>query len=203
MEEEEHMTKTRKLLVTLLVVGVVGTLAGLGTFSAFSSTTQNTGNSFDAGTVYLSDNDGGSVLYGVSGAKPGTTVTKCIKVTYTGTLDADVHLYTLSTINAIGSYIDLSIDRGHTTGADTFPNCTTFVSDSNVYAGTLGAFATAKNSYANGINAYPLAQTKWGTNDYVVYRFTLTMQDNNGANGGNAGAMTSGLHDFTWEARNQ
>jgi hypothetical protein len=37
----------------------------------------------------------------------------------------------------------------------------------------------------------------------VVYRFTLTLQDNNLANGGNSGAMTSGLHDFTWEARNQ
>jgi len=197
------MSKTRKMLVTLLVVGVVGTLAGLGTFSAFSSTTSNTGNSFDAGTVYISDNDGGSVLYSVTGAKPGTTVTKCIKVTYTGTLDADVHLYTTSTINAVGQYIDLSIDRGHTTGSDTFPNCTTFVSDGNVFSGTLGGFATAKNSYANGIAAFPGAATKWVQNDSVVYRFTLTMEDNNNANGGSGGALQSGSHDFTWEARNQ
>jgi predicted ribosomally synthesized peptide with SipW-like signal peptide len=198
------MSKTRKMLITLLVVGVVGTLAGVGTFSAFSSTTANSGNSFDAGTVYLADNDSGSAMYTVSNAKPGTTVTKCIKVTYTGSLDADVHLYTTSTINAVGQYIDLTIDKGTLSGANTFPNCTNYVNEtSNIYSGTLSNFASTKNSYANGINADPGAATKWVTNDYVVYRFTLTMQDNNLANGGSGGALTSGLHDFTWEARNQ
>jgi Camelysin metallo-endopeptidase. len=198
------MSKTRKMLITLLVIGVVGTLAGVGTFSAFSSTTDNTGNSFDAGTVYISDNDGATAMYTVINAKPGTTVTKCIKVTYTGTLDSDVHLYTSSTINAVGAYIDVTIDKGTLSGANTFPNCTNYVNEtSGIYSGTLSNFATTKNSYANGINADPGAGTKWVTNDYVIYRFTLTLQDNNLANGGSSGALTSGLHGFTWEARNQ
>lgn len=198
------MSKTRKMLVTLLVIGVVGTLAGVGTFSAFSSTTDNTGNSFDAGTVYLSDNDAGSAMYTVSNAKPTVSVTKCIKVTYGGTLDADVKLYTTSTINAVGSYIDLTIDKGTLSGANTFPNCTNYVNEtSGIYSGTLANFASTKNSYANGIAANPGAATKWVANDYVVYRFTLTLQDNNLANGGSGGALTSGAHAFTWEARNQ
>jgi len=54
------MSTTRKMLLTLLLVGVVGATAGLGTFSAFSSTTDNTGNNFTAGSVTLSDNDAGS-----------------------------------------------------------------------------------------------------------------------------------------------
>ena len=198
------MSKTRKMLITLLVIGVVGTLAGVGTFSAFSSTTDNTGNSFDAGTVYIADNDAGSAMYNVTNAKPATTVTKCIKVTYTGTLDADVKLYTTSTVNALGSYIDLTIDKGTLSGANTFPNCTNYVNEtSGIFSGTLANFTTTKNNYTNGIAVNPGAGTKWVTNDYVVYRFTLTLQDNNAANGGAGGALLSGAHSFTWEARNQ
>jgi hypothetical protein len=41
-------------------------------------------------------------------------------------------------------------------------------------------------------------QTAWNQNDVVVYRFTLTLQNNPAAAG-----TTSGLHSFTWEAQNQ
>ena len=196
------MSKFRKTLVTLLVLGVVGTLAGVGTFSAFSSTTDNTGNTFAAGTVYLGDNDAGSAMYNVTNQKPGDVTTKCIRLTYTGSLAADVKLYTSSTVNALGTYVDLSIDKGTMPGATTFPNCTGFVSESNVFSNTLANFTTTKNSYANGITAFPGVQTAWNQNDTVVYRFTLTLQNNAAANGG-AVALTTGAHDFTWEARNQ
>lgn len=198
------MSKMRKMLITLLVIGVVGTLAGVGTFSAFSSTTDNTGNSFDAGTVYIADNDAAAAMYNVSNGKPGTTVTRCIRVTYTGTLDSDVRLYTSSTINAVGAYIDLTIDKGTFSGANTFPNCTNYVNEtSGIYSGTLGNFATTRNSYASGVSTYPGAATKWVANDFVAYRVTLTLQDNNAANGGAGGPLLSGLHGFIWEARNQ
>ena len=196
------MSKFRKTLVTLLVLGVVGTLAGVGTFSAFSSTTVNTGNTFAAGTVYLGDNDAGSATYNVTGQKPGDVTTKCIRLTYTGSLAADVKLYTSSTVNALGTYVDLSIDKGTMPVGTTFPNCTGFVVESNVFSNTLANFTTTKNSYANGIAAFPGVQTAWNQNDTVVYRFTLTLQNNAAANGG-AVALTTGAHDFTWEARNQ
>jgi predicted ribosomally synthesized peptide with SipW-like signal peptide len=197
------MNKTRKTLVTLLVLGVVGTLAGVGTFSAFSSTTDNTGNTFAAGTVYLADNDAGSAMYNVTNQKPGDVTTKCIRLTYTGSLAANVKLYTSSTVNALGTYVDLSIDKG-TMPAGAFPGCTGFTADAGgpIFNNTLSNFTTTKNSYANGISAFPGAQTSWAQNDTVVYRFTLTLQDNNLANGG-ASALTTGSHDFTWEARNQ
>ena len=196
------MTKTRKTLFTVLVIGVIGTLAGVGTFSAFSSTTDNTGNTYAAGTVYLSDNDAGSAMYTVSNQKPADTVTKCIRLTYTGTLDADVKLYTTSSVNALGGYVDLTIDKGSMPGGTTFPNCTGFSSESTIYSGTLSNFTTTKNSYANGIAAFPGAATKWAANDTLVYRFTLTLQDNNSANGGQT-AKTTGTHSFTWEAHQQ
>ena len=196
------MSKFRKTLVTLLVLGVVGTLAGVGTFSAFSSTTDNTGNTFAAGTVYIGDNDAGSAMYNVTNQAPGAATTKCIRLTYTGSLAADVKLYTSSTVNALGTYVDLSIDKGTMPGGTTFPNCTGFVLESNVFSNTLANFTTTKNSYANGIAAFPGVQSQWNQNDTVVYRFTLTLQNNAAANGG-AVALTTGAHDFTWEARNQ
>lgn len=199
--DEAVNTLKAKLLMTLLVVGAIGSVAGFGAFSAFSSQTTNAANSFAAGTVNLTDNDSGAAMYSVANRKPGQSVTQCIKLTYDGTLASDVKLYTLSTINAVGAYIDLTVEKGTATGA-TFPGCGTFTSESTVYTGTLGGFATAKNSYANGVAAFPGSQTQWNQNDTLVYRFTLTLQDDNNANGG-ASALSSGNHTFTFEARNQ
>lgn len=186
--------KGRKLLLTLLVVGVVGSLATLGTFSAFSSTTSNTGNSFAAGTVTLGDNDADGVLYSVSNQKPGVNTVKCIKLTYTGSLDATVKLYTNSTINASASNMNLTIDKG-TSDTSTFPNCGVFNLEATIYNGTLKAF-DANNSYANGVAAFPGGATKWVATDTLVYRFTVSVTD------AGAGA-TSGSHNFIWEAQNQ
>lgn len=191
------MGTSRKVLLTLLVVGVLGGVAVVGTLSAFSSTTTNTDNAFTAGTVTLTDNDSGAVLYSVSNQKPGVDTVKCIELTYSGSLDADVRLYTPSTVDASAQYINLTIEKG-TSDTSTFPNCGTFTSESTVYGGTLADFAATKNSYANGILAFPGAQTAWAEDDTLVYRFTLSVQDDNAAQG-----ASSGLHTFTWEARNQ
>ncbi len=194
------LDKTRKLLLSLMVVALLGGLAAFGVFAAFSSTTANSGNSFSAGTVVISDNDSGSSLYNVANGKPGSTVTSCIRVTYSGTLDSDVKLYTADAIGAIGPYVDLTIDAG-TQPAAAFPSCTGFSPDAGgpIFSGTLASFRAAHNSYANGLLDYPgTVATKWVTSDNVVYRFTVTLQDNNSAAG-----TSSGSHAFTWEARNQ
>jgi predicted ribosomally synthesized peptide with SipW-like signal peptide len=190
----------KKILLTLLLVGATSALAGFGTFSAFSSTTTNSGNSFAAGTVFVDDNDAGAAMYTVSNQKPGVATTRCIKVTYSGTMAADVKLYTTSTVGAVADYIDLTVEKG--SGNPAFPNCTGFTPESTVYTGELDDFTTAKNSYANGIAAFPGSQTQWNQNDTLVYRFTLTLQDDNNANGG-ATPLSTGSHAFTWEARNQ
>lgn len=192
----------RKALMTLLIVGVVGTLAGIGTFAAFSSTTANAGNSFAAGTVYISDNDSDAAMYSVSNQKPGESVTKCIKVTYTGSLASTVKLYA-SSVAAVGQYVDLTITPGTQTSS-TFPDCTGFTADSGgaVYTGTLKGFADTHGSYAGGLSLSGPSAANWSQNNAYVYRFELTLQDNNSANGADGGALSSGSHSFTWEARN-
>jgi hypothetical protein len=139
-------------------------------------------------------------MYNVSNKKPNDTITQCITVTYTGSLAADVKLYwTPNGSDNLSQYITLSVDKGTATGA-TFPGCGTFTSQANLYTGNLSAFPT---TYVTGYSAYPASQTQWNQNDALVYRFTLTLQDNNSANGLNTGAKTTQTHSFTWEARNQ
>ena len=204
--EQRADGKGRRIVLSLLDVGVLGALVGVGTLSAFSSSTSNSGNNFDAGTVYITDNDAGSALYNVTNQKPGDTVVSCIKVTYGGTLGADVRLYETGAINTVGQYVNLKVEKGTSSGNPSFPGCGTFTADASggtVYNGTLTGFATTYNSYANGASVYPGSQTAWNANDTAVFRFTVSMQDNNSANGQGAGAMQSGSHSFTWEARNQ
>jgi hypothetical protein len=189
--------RARKVLLSLVVIGLVGTVAGLGAYSAFTSTTTNSGNSFASGSVTLADNDSGAAMYSVSNRKPGDSVTQCIRVDYTGTLDADVKLYTPSAIGSLGPYIDVQVRPG--SGNPTFPGCTGFTPDAaDIYNDTLANFPT---SYASGIlDAGPGSATKWVNGDAVVYRFTLTLPSSAPSA---AQGLTTGSHAFTWEARNQ
>jgi hypothetical protein len=191
------MKKHSKIFLTVLVAAAGVAVAGFGVFAAFSSTTSNPGNSFAAGSVTISDNDSGTALYNVSNQKPGVTTTRCIKVTYGGSLDSDVRLYA-SAVGAGGQYVNLTITSGTGDAAD----CSDWTIDGSgtptVYNGTVKAFADARTDWASGLADYKLAQTKWSTNDAVTYRFQTSVQDNNSAQG-----ASTGSHSFTWEARNQ
>lgn len=196
------MSNRSKVLRTLLLLGIVASIAGAGVFSAFSSQTENPGNVITTGTVTIEDNDGGTALYSMSAAKPSESKTSCIKVTYKGTLPSTVKLFTPSTIGALGPYVNLKVEAG-TQATSTFPSCTEFTplaSGATLYEGTLSAFATEHGTYANGITTNPASQTKWETNNALVYRFTATVSSSapNSAQG-----ATTGSHAFTWEAQNQ
>jgi hypothetical protein len=194
--------RKQKLLLSLLVVGITASIAAFGVFSAFSSQTSNPGNNFSAGTVNISDNDAGAAAYNVTNGKPGSSQTSCVRVLYTGSLDADVHLYTPESIGTVGQYVDLTIQPG--TQATPSMDCSGFTaSGSPAYSGTLSAWQSAHSSYANGLTVLPSASaTKWATNDAVVYQITATLQDNNSANGVTS-SLSTGTHSFVWEAHNQ
>lgn len=192
----------QKILLSVLAVGVAGSLAGFGVFSAFSSQTSNPGNSFSAGTVNISDNDAGVAAYNVTNGKPGSTQSECVRVLYSGSLDADVHLYTPESIGSLGPYVNLTVTPG--TQATPNPNCSGFTPDPGgaIYNGTLSAWQTAHHDYASGLATYPGGASKWATNDAVVYKIQATLADDNNANGG-SGALSTGTHSFVWEAHNQ
>lgn len=183
------------LLVIAAVNGVVGSLAVL------SARARNPSTVFSTGTVVIGDNSGGSTLFTMSPADPGTSVSGCIKVTSTGSIGSTVRLYGTTTGN-LGAYINLTITRG-TDSAPSYASCTNFTADSTnyigsgngvIYSGTLAAFPT---SYTSGI-VDPTAGSPrtWTQNEAHSYTITATLANNNAAQGQSATAA------FTWEARN-
>lgn len=141
-------------------MAVVGALAVAALFTvqasraAFSSTTSNGSNTFAAGTVVLADDDAGSVMFSLSGMTPGTTATKCVNVTYTGSVTADIKLYGTVAGTGLATYLDTVIDVGSAAAGGASLSCTGFVSSSNLFTGTLAAFGGANTNYANGLGGF-------------------------------------------------
>ena len=196
MNAIKNAGKTRKFLLTALVVGGLSALVGLGTYSAFTATTANSGNSISSGTVQISQHTGATTLYNVSNQAPGNSTTACVRVTYSGSLTASaVKLYVSSGITN-GTQYNLEVDRGSgLTTLNSSMSCAGFTQSSVAYNGNLGSFGT---SYATGVDGKNAAAT-WATNDSVDYRFIITQNDDTTANA-HTSALSSGAHTFTWEA---
>ena len=194
------MSRSRKMLRSLLIAACAAGLATYGTFSAFSATTQNDGNQIAAGTVAIGDNDGGSWLYNVSDATPGVTTEKCVVVTYSGSLNSDVKLYVPAApvTRDLDQYVNLVIDAG-APDADPQADCSDFdATPANVYTGTLKSFIDTKTDYTSGVAVVPEGDTFWNTNDRVAFRVRVTVADDQAAAGKSVSA-----HSFKWEAQNR
>ena len=191
----------RKILATLLVLTLMGAVTGGATVSALQSNTENAGNTFAAGSVGISDNDGSSALYSVSGLEPGQGVEKCIKVTYNGSLSGEVRMYADSSIGALGSQLNVQITPGTQTGSPSFPSCAGFTPDAggNLFSGTLATFASTHGAWGSGLtDDGPAAATSWATGDSVVYRLRVTVADDDTVIN-----KTTGSHRFVFDGRNK
>ena len=181
--------RNRRIGVSMAAVLLVGVLVVTASSAAFSDTTDNSGNTWSAGTVILTDDDLGSAMFAVSDMAPLASVTECIVVTYSGTLlPSDVNLYGVSAGTGLDAYLDVTIEEG---SGGVFGNCTGFIASSTIYTGTLANFSATHTNFTNGAGAWnPAANPESKT-----YRFTVSLQDNNLAQGLNATAT------FTWEAQ--
>jgi hypothetical protein len=194
---EANMDRTRKVARTLAVLAAVGGLGTLGSLSAFTSQASNPSNRVASGTVTLADNDGGVALYDITNAKPGDSQTACVRVSYSGSLPANVKLYTPDTIGALGPQVNLKIEPG-TQVVPSFPSCAAFVADgAAIFDAALSTFPT---SYGAGVADFPGTTSAWANGDAVVYRITATLSAS--APDAAQGA-TTGLHAIRWEAQNQ
>jgi len=187
VEGKHGRVRLGALLAAFLMVGAVVVVSSR---SAFSDTTDNASNSWTAGTVVITDDDGGSAMFNATAMAPGDSTTECIAVTYSGSLvPADVSLYGVSGGTGLDAYLDVTIDLG-TGGA--FGDCTGFAG-SNSYTGTLANFSATHTNFGTGVGGWSPAVNP----ESRTYRITVTMQDNNAAQGLN------GTATFTWEAQNQ
>lgn len=176
---------------------VSGLVIGQASYAAFTSTTSNATNSWASGTVALSDDDAGTAMFTATNLKPGSTGTRCIVVTSTGTLASAVKLYgaTPATTNALSTYLDVTVVQG--TGG-TFGSCTGFAAlatGSSVYTGTLANFGTSATSFATGLGTWaPTGSASESRTFQITY--TLNAAAPNSSQGGTASI------GFTWEAQN-
>jgi hypothetical protein len=187
------------LVGVAVVTGLAATAAS--SFAAFSSLVGNSGNSIAFGTVSLSDNDASGATLSLSSAKPGDSDTGCIKITYTGSLAANVRLYA-STSGALAPYVNLVVTRG-TDSSPSFRSCTNFTADATNYIGSgagviySGALTSFPTSFASGlVDPSSGSPATWNANDTHSYKLTLTLQDDNNDQG------LSGSATISWEARN-
>ncbi|HEV3001770.1 MAG TPA: TasA family protein [Solirubrobacteraceae bacterium] len=210
---EPRLDRKTKTALIVFLIGVIASVAGLATWSAFSSTTSNSGNQFQTGSVTLTDNDSGTAMFNMTSARPGDTVSKCITVSYTGTLTSNVRLYGAATAgNGLDSYLDLKVTRGTFSGATpanmacTDGGGSSFVADSVTYSGGNGAGASGVMFNAR-MNLYPTTWTAgivdapggtaeaWTNPESHVYRFEVTVANDNAA------ANKTHTQTFTWEAQ--
>ncbi len=158
--------------------------------AAFTASTDDGANNWTTGSVALTDDDGGSVMFNATNLAGGASLSKCIVVTYSGSLTTGVAVKLHGTASGgLGEYLDLTVDEG--TGG-TFASCAGFTANSTIYTGEVDDFATDHSGWANGL------ATGWSPNANPtsrVFRFTVTVQSDNAAQSQTASAT------YTWEAQ--
>lgn len=199
------MSKARRVSVSLvrgrLAASALAATAGL-TIStlavvqtsraAFTASTSTAGSNVSAGSVALASDAAASVPFDISNMKPGDTASRCVNVTYGGSLTADVRMYGVVTGSGLAPYLDTMIDVGSGAAGGAAMSCDGFATSSNLHAGTLAAFGAARSNYANGLTGFASA----ATGALKSYRVTISLRDDNSAQGKGAGIV------FTWEAQN-
>lgn len=186
------MSHTQGRIIAAVIAALAAMLMAVqATNAAFTAQTSNAANSLAAGTVELTDNDGDSAMFAVTDMVPGQTETACIEVTYSGSVDSEVRVFGAATGTGLDAYLDLTIERG-TGDCTTFGDATAFWTGTN---GDLGDFLGSATDFASGSDAWQ--PTGGAPDDTVPYRFTMTLQDDNNAQG-LATSIT-----FTWEAQNR
>jgi predicted ribosomally synthesized peptide with SipW-like signal peptide len=176
-------------------VAAAGALVIQGSNAAFTATTDNNGNSVSAGTVVLDDDDANTKLFDLTGLNGGQTFTRCINVTYKGSLTSDVKLYGSVGGTGLAAGINTTVDVGTgAAGGATF-GCGGFTQDDAgaEFNGTLAGFGTSHSNFANGLGEYDNA-TNPTTKSYKV---SVTLTNDNSYQGKNATVS------FTWEAQGE
>ena len=161
--------------------------------AAYSTHTDNAVDSWQTGSVALSDDDAGSAMFTVRSLRPGMTGTHCITVSSTGTVPSTVRLYGTApaATNGLDGYLRLTVTEG--TGGS-FGSCTGFTPiGADLYSGTLAAFPT---TFAAGLGTWAPAGTT-STAETRSYRFTYLFD----GNAPNSTQNSSASVTFTWEAQ--
>lgn len=179
-------------------MAVVGLLVVTASSAAFTATTDNTGNAFNAATIALSDDDGGTAMFNVTGMVPGDTTEGCITVTYTGTADPGVvKIYQNAYTESDGASDGATLDEALTIDIDRVDDCTAKAKDADLDNDTLVNLAAYTN-YSNGL------ATGWdpagNSNESFLFTATFTPGASSAVDNTRIGDTVTSL-TFTWETQ--
>jgi len=180
-------------VAAFLALALVAALTWGRSGATLSSQSGSTGNGWQAATVAVSDDDANAAAFTASGLRPGSVAVRCVTLTYTGDVAADVRLYATSGSygGTLGPYVDLLVEEG--TGGS-FADCSAFTRLSVLHDGTLAAFAAAHTDFASGVGS----GTPVSAGAQRAYRLTYVVREDAGAVG--MASLTATL-GFTWQAR--
>jgi hypothetical protein len=163
-----------------------------GSRAAFNAQTDNKTNLIASGNVVLSDDDSGTKMFNLSGLNGGQTVTRCLNVTYSGTLTSDIKLYGVVGGTGLAAGLTTNIEVGTGATGGTGFSCTAFTAASTVFGNkTLAQFGTDHGTYGTGLGGFDAA-TATTTKSY---RITVTVANNN------IYQDKTATFDLTWEAQ--
>ncbi len=190
LSPSRRLAKLALVLAPMVAASVSVALVWQSSSAAFSAQTSTPAQNWSTGTVTLTDDDSGSALFSATNLKHGSTGTRCIVVTSTGSLPSAIKFYGtgLTSTNSLANNISLTITQG---SGGNFGSCTGYTSSSTVFTGNLSDFST--------ITDYSTGRTGWttagGGSENRTYQFTYTV-------GGSAPAGSNANITFTWEAQN-
>ena len=194
------MSFRTKIATSVAVLGVLAVAAASLVHSSFSAAAKNDANSFESGSISLTDDDAEKAVFDLTGLEPATPPQqRCLTVSYgsTGDLRSSVRLFG-ATSGALAEHLRLRVVRGSFSGSAAAGNaCTGFVADTSDYrgkgAGVLfdGTLAAYPDRWEDGI-ADPRS---WRAGDAAVYLLEVSVADTDDAQG------KSAAHQFAFEAR--
>jgi hypothetical protein len=194
---------SRKVATVVSLVAIPAALAVSGlvvaqaSSSAYSATTVSPTSNWASGTVALTDDDANAAAFTVTNARPGSSGSRCLVVTSSGTLPSQVRIYGANGTGAtnLGAYLDLTITQG--TGGS-FGSCTGFTplaSGAEVFHGNLVTFGTTRTGYANGVGGWNPTGAAPESRTYKL-SYVISPDAPNDTMGGTAGG------DIVFEAQN-
>lgn len=197
---DPYHDRRRSLMLIAIILGVLlsGAIVLTASRAAFSAQTSNSANSFEAGTVTLTDDDTGLAMFTVTNMAPDDpAIVRCIEVSYQGTIpDAgEVRLYSggLTDSGSLAAELDITVDIG--TGSTTLNDCTNFSFASTIFTtNTLAAFHAAHSNYTSGVVAW----NPVGTPETRTFRLTVDLPSD-ADNAVQGDSVTSLV--FTWEVQ--
>ena len=172
----------RKRTFVALAIGLVLILVPAATAAVGAITAHDEA----APVARLAVNDEGRPLFEVSEMSPGQVLSACERVTNEGPAAADVGMWGETTGTGLDRYLDLKIERGSQPAEAEPTSCSGFEPDTQDYHG-LGAAVV----YTGTLDQLPAEQqsavwdpvSSWTAGSSVAYRMTVSLADDNGAQG--------------------